>query len=74
MNYALNNILPDKAQENGNETRLESGKAENGSIPLTSLDTIRFKNLAPDVNYQITIWTQINGTIIARATSKSVKF
>ena len=69
FNYALNNN-PDKAQENGNETRLESGKAEK----MTSLDTIRFKKLAPDVNYLITILTQINGTVIARATSKAVKF
>ena len=74
MNYALNSDNPDGAQENGTENLLESGKAEKDLIPMTSLDSIRFKKLAPDVNYQIMISTQINGTIIAISTSKSVKF
>jgi len=74
LNYALNTDKPDGARENGTENLLESGKAENYLIPMTSLDTIRFRKLAPDVNYQITISTQINGTIVAISTSKSVKF
>ena len=76
MNYALNTDTPDSAQENGTENLLESGKGERDLLRMTScsLDTIRFRKLAPDVNYQVTISTQINGTIVAIATSKAVKF
>merc|ERR1719400_219825 len=74
LNYAMNQDNTDGARENGTENLLESGKAEKDVILMTSLDTIRFKKLAPDVSYQITISTQINGTIIAKSTSKSVKF
>ena len=74
LKYKLNTDIPDGARENGTENLLEAGKAENDLIPMTSLDTIRFRKLAPDVNYQFTISTQINGTIVAISTSKSVKF
>ena len=74
MKYKLNTDIPDGAHKNGTENLLEAGKAENDLIPMTSLDTIRFRKLAPDVNYQFTISTQINGTIVAIATSTAVKF
>ena len=70
----MNQDNTDGARENGTENLLESGKAEKDVILMSSFDTIRFKKLAPDVSYQITISTQINGTIIAKSTSKSVKF
>jgi len=74
LKYAMNQDNTDGARENGTENLLESGKAEKDVILMTSLDSIRFKKLVPDVSYQITISTQINGTIIAKSTSKSVKF
>ena len=76
MDYAKNIDSPDGAGENVTENLLESGKGEKNLMRMysRSLDTIRFKKLAPDVNYQITISTQINGTIVAIATSKAVKF
>ena len=76
MDYALNTDSPDGAGENVTENLLESGKGEKNLMRMysRSLDTIRFKKLAPDVNYQVTISTQINGNIVAVATSTAVKF
>jgi len=76
LDYAKNIDSPDGAGENVTENLLESGKGEKNLMRTysRSLDTIRFKKLAPDVNYQITISTQINGTIVAIATSTAVKF
>merc|ERR1719464_66496 len=76
LNYAKNEDTPDGAGENVTENLLESGKGEKNLMRMysRSLDTIRFKKLAPDVNYQVTISTQINGTIVAVATSTAVKF
>jgi len=73
LNYELNPDSPDGAGENGTENLLESGK---GVMRMTScsVDTISFKKLAPDVNYQVKISTQINGTEVAVATSKVVNF
>merc|ERR1711971_231953 len=73
LNYELNEDSPDGAGENGTENLLESGK---GVMRMTSssVDTISFKKLAPDVSYQVKISTQINGTIVAVATSKVVNF
>ena len=77
MKYALNTTdTPDGAQEDGTENLLESGKREKDLMRMTSYswDTMTFKKLAPDVNYQVKISTQINGTIVAVATSTAVKF
>ena len=79
MKYKLNTDTPDGAQEDGTENLLESGKGEKDFMRMTSKDknswdTMKFKKLAPDVNYQVTISTQINGNIVAVATSTAVKF
>merc|ERR1740129_959530 len=76
LDYAKNIDSPDGAGENVTENLLESGKGEKNLMRMysRSLDTIRFKKLAPDVNYQVTISTQINGIIVAVSTSTAVKF
>merc|ERR1719464_1869023 len=79
LKYKLNTDTPDGAQEDGTENLLESGKGEKVFMRMTSKDknswdTMKFKKLAPDVNYQVTISTQINGNIVAVATSTAVKF
>ena len=44
------------------------------SIPIIPVDKTVFKKLLPGTNYKISISTQVNGTIIAKTNSSTIKF
>ena len=72
MNFVNEKLDLEAVKENGNEHMVLENRDE--SIPILPFDKTMFKKLLPGTNYKISISTQVNGTIIAKTNSSTIKF